>query len=194
MSRHKPRFSSAENADFTIKHFSGDVDSYTVGYSVAGFAVSNRNSLDQDLVEMCASSRDKFVRGLFESLNQSYQSGKPMKTAMSQYREKLCNIFDELKAPENLRLHYVKCIRPNLMFTKDFDQDFVQRQLRNMQLPHIIAIRQDLFAHRVSFEQIASRYNAMLPAESRAPPGSTALKKCGPIIATLVGAISIEES
>jgi myosin heavy subunit len=185
MSRHKPRFSSAENADFTIKHFSGEVDSYTVGYSVEGFATQNRNSLDQDLTEMCASSRDKFVRSLFEPLNQVYMQQRPMQSTMSQYQERLGKIFDEVKSP-GMQLHYIKCIRPNLMFTKEFDQDFVQRQIRNMQLPPIIAMRQDVFAHRISFEQIASRYNSMLPVEARAPAGSSALKMCTPILSTLV--------
>ena len=184
MSRHKPRFSSTENADFTIKHFSGDVDSYTVGYSVEGFATQNRNSLDQDFAEMCANSRDKFVRSLFESLHQTYMQQRPVPSPMSQFRSQLSKIFDELQNP-SMQLHYVKCIRPNLMFTKDFDQDFVQRQIRNMQLPHIVAMRQDTFAHKMSFEQIASRYSPMLPLESRAPPGSSALRVCRPILSML---------
>ena len=151
-----------------------------VGYNVEGFTATNQNTLDLDLVPLCMSSQHKFVSGMFNELHRALQSrtGSAPST-LTQFRDSLARLFEELY---NAGLHFIKCIRPNTMYTDYFEEDYVQRQIQALALPAVIQLRQDLFAHRLSFAHIASRYTNLLPEEHRAPADAGVWAACKPIL------------
>ena len=187
MERHKRSFTSTEDGDFSVKHFDSRSRSpYTVGYSTEGFSMRNRNSQDKDLASVCASSQhNPFLRTLFEEMHRSYMGRGEPRSALSQYRAQLKSIFDELIG---VRLHYIKCLRPNhdmLSPAANFDDNYVQEQVLNLQLVPIIELRQDLFSRRFSFEELAARYGSMVPAGVLTTGSSGAFKVCKPILAAV---------
>jgi hypothetical protein len=168
------RVARLERADFAIKHYAA-----SVGYDVEGFTAQNRNTQELDLVPLCVSSQHKFVTGLFGELHKSIQSGQPRQTVLVKHRDNLGRIFKDL---ESVRLQYIRCFRPNVTFMSHFDEDYVQRQVLSAALPAMIQLRQDLYAHRLTFIEVASRYNVLVPEQYRAPPHLGPWAACKPIL------------
>uniref|UniRef100_A0A452U3S2 Myosin VIIA n=1 Tax=Ursus maritimus TaxID=29073 RepID=A0A452U3S2_URSMA len=127
---------------FGINHFAG-----VVYYESQGFLEKNRDTLHGDIIQLVHSSRNKFIKQIFQADVAMVMSGRvPM------------------SSPFRLRPFFVRCIKPN-EFKKPmlFDRHLCVRQLRYSGMMETIRIRRAGYPIRYSFVEFVERYRVLLP-------------------------------
>ncbi|XP_036866508.2 unconventional myosin-VIIa isoform X7 [Manis javanica] len=161
---------------FGINHFAG-----VVYYESRGFLEKNRDTLHGDIIQLVHSSRNKFIKQIFQAdvamflcgyssgtLRQSAASTKGAETRKrsptlsSQFKRSLELLMRTLGACQPF---FVRCIKPN-EFKKPmqlFDRHLCVRQLRYSGMMETIRIRRAGYPIRYSFVEFVERYRVLLP-------------------------------
>ncbi|KAG7813343.1 hypothetical protein KL921_000889 [Ogataea angusta] len=157
-----PRYRPSKLRDgFVVQHYAG-----TVEYSVDGWLDKNKDPLSSTLVEILSGSKDKFVKGLFDSSIETNFTNSPVKggqrrggrfrTVAQRHKEQLNDLMKQLSATHP---HFVRCILPNTnKMPGEFDKRLVLEQLRCNGVLEGIRIARSGYPNRIEFDQFAETY------------------------------------
>jgi len=160
----KPRTS---RDTFIIRHYAVEVS-----YNVAGFLDKNRDTLQEELMELLYDSKDEFVASLFadikaekEAAKKAAASGATAKkaagktTAATKFKEQLVALLQTLTVTHP---HYVRCLKPNAQKKPTlWDPELVMAQLRYAGMMETIRIRKLGFPIRFNFADFIQRYRVL---------------------------------
>uniref|UniRef100_A0A8C2VAX4 Unconventional myosin-VIIb n=1 Tax=Chinchilla lanigera TaxID=34839 RepID=A0A8C2VAX4_CHILA len=174
----KPK--NIHDARFGIAHFAGEVY-----YQVEGFLEKNRDVLSTDILTLIHSSKNKFLRQIFNlesaetklgrgtirqaktgsQLFKSTDSAKRPSTLAGQFKQSLEQL---MKILTRCQPYFVRCIKPN-EYKKPllFDRELCLRQLRYSGMMETVRIRKSGFPVRYMFEEFAKRFGVLLPSAQR---------------------------
>ncbi|XP_045673912.1 unconventional myosin-VIIa isoform X2 [Phyllostomus hastatus] len=161
-SQHKlnPNYIPPKNnyeTQFGINHFAG-----VVYYESQGFLEKNRDTLHGDIIQLVHSSRNKFIKQIFQAdVAMGAETRKRSPTLSSQFKRSLELLMRTLGACQPF---FVRCIKPN-EFKKPmlFDRHLCVRQLRYSGMMETIRIRRAGYPIRYSFVEFVERYRVLLP-------------------------------
>ncbi|XP_073072083.1 unconventional myosin-VIIa isoform X3 [Manis javanica] len=143
---------------FGINHFAG-----VVYYESRGFLEKNRDTLHGDIIQLVHSSRNKFIKQIFQAdVAMGAETRKRSPTLSSQFKRSLELLMRTLGACQPF---FVRCIKPN-EFKKPmqlFDRHLCVRQLRYSGMMETIRIRRAGYPIRYSFVEFVERYRVLLP-------------------------------
>uniref|UniRef100_A0A8C4M3A3 Myosin VIIA n=1 Tax=Equus asinus asinus TaxID=83772 RepID=A0A8C4M3A3_EQUAS len=142
---------------FGIIHFAG-----VVYYESQGFLEKNRDTLHGDIIQLVHSSRNKFIKQIFQDdVAMGAETRKRSPTLSSQFKRSLELLMRTLGACQPF---FVRCIKPN-EFKKPmlFDRHLCVRQLRYSGMMETIRIRRAGYPIRYSFVEFVERYRVLLP-------------------------------
>ncbi|XP_046298001.1 unconventional myosin-VIIa isoform X4 [Marmota monax] len=142
---------------FGINHFAG-----IVYYETQGFLEKNRDTLHGDIIQLVHSSRNKFIKQIFQAdVAMGAETRKRSPTLSSQFKRSLELLMRTLGACQPF---FVRCIKPN-EFKKPmlFDRHLCVRQLRYSGMMETIRIRRAGYPIRYSFVEFVERYRMLLP-------------------------------
>ncbi|XP_059267477.1 unconventional myosin-VIIa [Mustela nigripes] len=142
---------------FGINHFAG-----IVYYESQGFLEKNRDTLHGDIIQLVHSSRNKFIKQIFQAdVAMGAETRKRSPTLSSQFKWSLELLMRTLGACQPF---FVRCIKPN-EFKKPmlFDRLLCVRQLRYSGMMETIRIRRAGYPIRYSFVEFVERYRVLLP-------------------------------
>ncbi|PNJ51153.1 MYO7A isoform 6 [Pongo abelii] len=142
---------------FGINHFAG-----VVYYETQGFLEKNRDTLHGDSIQLVHSSRNKFIKQIFQAdVAMGAETRKRSPTLSSQFKRSLELLMRTLGACQPF---FVRCIKPN-EFKKPmlFDRHLCVRQLRYSGMMETIRIRRAGYPIRYSFVEFVERYRVLLP-------------------------------
>lgn len=166
------------NADtFIIKHYAGEVE-----YEIDGFVEKNKDTVSDLITQTLAKSTVPLIAKLFQpkeeekvaepakggkqpfgASNQrmaTQGSGLKGNSLSNQFRQQLIDLVTVLKESSP---RYIRCIKPNSKFSPDLFESFdVAKQLRCAGMLEAIRIRKAGYAIRVTCEDFAKRYIAVL--------------------------------
>lgn len=152
----------AHSSWFKVRHFAG-----TVQYESNSFLEKNKDSLNQDIVDLLANSEDPLVKLLFtpketveEVESKSSRRGKKSaKTVSSQFRASLNQLMKSIKSTET---HYIRCIKSNQLKTPNtFHASYVLNQLRTGGVFSAADIRAKGFPFRKSHQNFALHFGML---------------------------------
>ncbi|XP_031507017.1 unconventional myosin-VIIb isoform X1 [Papio anubis] len=168
------------DARFGIAHFAGEVY-----YQAEGFLEKNRDVLSTDILTVVYSSKNKFLREIFNlesaetrlghgtirqakagnHLFKSADSNKRPSTLAGQFKQSLDQL---MKILTNCQPYFIRCIKPN-EYKKPllFDRELCLRQLRYSGMMETVRIRKSGFPIRYTFEEFSQRFGALLPSAVR---------------------------
>ncbi|XP_063114886.1 unconventional myosin-VIIb isoform X2 [Cavia porcellus] len=166
---------------FGIAHFAGEVY-----YQVEGFLEKNRDVLSMDILTLVHSSKNKFLRQIFNlesaetklgrgtirqaktssQLFKSADSAKRPSTLAGQFKQSLEQLMKILARCEP---HFIRCIKPN-KYKKPllFDRELCLQQLHYSGMMETVLIRKSGFPVRYTFEEFAKRFRVLLTSTQRA--------------------------
>ena len=151
--------SNAKVYTFGIHHYAG-----TVTYNAHQFIEKNSDTLYDDLMKVMRSSKSPFIVELCaptKTDNEKTHSKKPP-TVGSQFRTHLQGLVTLLQ-PCNPR--YVCCLKPNdNKNPEDVDSTLIKRQIEYLGMTKHIAIRQEGYCFRSTFEDFLQRYRVLSTA------------------------------
>ncbi|XP_061103707.1 unconventional myosin-VIIa-like isoform X1 [Conger conger] len=161
-SQHKlnPNYIPPKNnyeTQFGIQHFAG-----VVHYETRGFLEKNRDSLHGDIIQLVHSSKNKFIKQIFQAdVAMGVETRKRSPTLSSQFKRSLELLMKTLGACQPF---FVRCIKPN-EFKKPmlFDRDLCVRQLRYSGMMETIRIRRAGYPIRHTFAEFVERYRVLVP-------------------------------
>ncbi|KAJ2477288.1 class II myosin, partial [Coemansia sp. RSA 2320] len=138
------------NANFTVKHYAGDVN-----YSISGMTDKNKDQLLRDHLELCKSSRDVFLQNLFpEPLAEDSKKRPP--TASDRIKHSANELVTKLMQSQP---SYIRTIKPNENKSpSEFNDKRVLHQVKYLGLCENIRIRRAGFAYRQTFEKFVERF------------------------------------
>ncbi|XP_008148224.2 unconventional myosin-VIIa isoform X2 [Eptesicus fuscus] len=145
------------DTQFGINHFAG-----VVYYETQGFLEKNRDTLHGDIIQLVHSSRNKFIKQIFQAdVAMGAETRKRSPTLSSQFKRSLELLMRTLGACQPF---FVRCIKPN-EFKKPmlFDRHLCVRQLRYSGMMETIRIRRAGYPIRYSFVEFVERYRVLLP-------------------------------
>nr|XP_040150133.1 unconventional myosin-VIIb isoform X1 [Ictidomys tridecemlineatus]XP_040150134.1 unconventional myosin-VIIb isoform X1 [Ictidomys tridecemlineatus] len=176
----KPK--NIHDARFGIAHFAGEVY-----YQAEGFLEKNRDMLSADILTLVYSSKNKFLREIFnlesaetklghgtirqaKTRNQFFKgtdSTKRPSTLASQFKQSLDQL---MKILTNCQPYFIRCIKPN-EYKKPllFDRKLCIQQLRYSGMMETVHIRKSGFPIRYTFEEFSKRFRVLLPSAERKP-------------------------
>uniref|UniRef100_A0A8C9Q4L1 Myosin VIIB n=1 Tax=Spermophilus dauricus TaxID=99837 RepID=A0A8C9Q4L1_SPEDA len=176
----KPK--NIHDARFGIAHFAGEVY-----YQAEGFLEKNRDMLSADILTLVYSSKNKFLREIFnlesaetklghstirqaKTRNQFFKgtdSTKRPSTLASQFKQSLDQL---MKILTNCQPYFIRCIKPN-EYKKPllFDRELCIQQLRYSGMMETVHIRKSGFPIRYTFEEFSKRFHVLLPSAERKP-------------------------
>ncbi|XP_029107068.1 unconventional myosin-VIIa-like [Scleropages formosus] len=137
---------------FGIQHFAG-----AVHYETRGFLEKNRDSLHGDIIQLVLSSKNKFIKQIFQAdVAMGAETRKRSPTLSSQFKRSLELLMRTLSACQPF---FVRCIKPN-EFKKPmlFDRGLCVRQLRYSGMMETIRIRRAGYPIRYTFTEFVDRY------------------------------------
>ncbi|XP_012505369.1 PREDICTED: unconventional myosin-VIIb [Propithecus coquereli] len=165
------------DARFGIAHFAGEVY-----YQAEGFLEKNRDVLSTDILTLVYSSKNKFLREIFNlelaetklghgtirqakagsQLFKSADSAKQPSTLAGQFKQSLDKL---MKILTNCQPYFIRCIKPN-EYKKPllFDRELCLRQLRYSGMMETVKIRKSGFPVRYSLEDFSHRFRVLLPS------------------------------
>ncbi|KAJ1550315.1 cytochrome c oxidase subunit 1, partial [Nowakowskiella sp. JEL0078] len=157
----KPRMA---NNSFGIKHYAGEVQ-----YNVDGFLEKNKDSIQEEFIELIQNSSVPFLSKLFpkqvddkKGNNLSSAKGSGKVTASGYFKGQLTTLVSTLALTQP---HYVRCIKPN--DTKKafvFDDSYLVNQLRYSGMLETIRIRKAGFTIRLKFDSFNRSFNVLIPS------------------------------
>ncbi|ELK30181.1 Myosin-VIIa [Myotis davidii] len=143
---------------FGINHFAG-----VVYYETQGFLEKNRDTLHGDIIQLVHSSRNKFIKQIFQADVAMVTWGQGFHGARGVPRRQAAPwmLMPTLGACQPF---FVRCIKPN-EFKKPmlFDRHLCVRQLRYSGMMETIRIRRAGYPIRYSFVEFVERYRVLLP-------------------------------
>ncbi|XP_049636454.1 unconventional myosin-VIIa [Suncus etruscus] len=145
------------DTQFGINHFAG-----IVYYESKGFLEKNRDTLHGDIIQLVHSSRNKFIKQIFQTdVAMGAETRKRSPTLSSQFKRSLEQLMRTLSGCQPF---FVRCIKPN-EFKKPmlFDRHLCVRQLRYSGMMETIRIRRAGYPIRYSFVEFVERYRVLLP-------------------------------
>ncbi|XP_075402443.1 unconventional myosin-VIIa isoform X2 [Tenrec ecaudatus] len=148
---------NSHETQFGINHFAG-----IVYYETQGFLEKNRDTLHGDIIQLVHSSRNKFIKQIFQAdVAMGSETRKRSPTLSSQFKRSLELLMRTLGACQPF---FVRCIKPN-EFKKPmlFDRHLCVRQLRYSGMMETIRIRRAGYPIRYSFVEFVERYRVLLP-------------------------------
>ncbi|KAL4840812.1 hypothetical protein H8958_010653 [Nasalis larvatus] len=168
------------DARFGIAHFAGEVY-----YQAEGFLEKNRDVLSTDILTVVYSSKNKFLREIFNlesaetrlgrgtirqakagnHLFKSADSNKRPSTLAGQFKQSLDQL---MKILTNCQPYFIRCIKPN-EYKKPllFNRELALRQLRYSGMMETVHIRKSGFPIRYAFEEFSQRFGVLLPSAVR---------------------------
>uniref|UniRef100_A0AAQ4PWT7 Myosin VIIAb n=1 Tax=Gasterosteus aculeatus aculeatus TaxID=481459 RepID=A0AAQ4PWT7_GASAC len=170
---------------FGIQHFAG-----VVNYETRGFLEKNRDSLHTDIIQLVHSSRNKFIKQIFQAdpstpapkvingrdrhvvthkspkrKHKSFgaETRKRSPTLSSQFKRSLEMLMRTLSVCQPF---FVRCIKPNeLKKPMLFDRELCIRQLRYSGMMETIRIRRAGYPIRYTFGEFVDRYRVLMPGD-----------------------------
>ncbi|XP_057695019.1 unconventional myosin-VIIa-like isoform X3 [Corythoichthys intestinalis] len=142
---------------FGIQHFAG-----VVYYETRGFLEKNRDTLYGDIIQLVHSSKNKFVKQIFQAdVAMGAETRKRSPTLSSQFKKSLELLMRTLSVCQPF---FVRCIKPN-EYKKPmlFDRDLCVRQLRYSGMMETIRIRRAGYPIRYTFVEFVDRYRVLMP-------------------------------
>ncbi|KAJ1826951.1 class II myosin, partial [Coemansia sp. RSA 2599] len=138
------------DGNFTIKHYAGDVN-----YTNQGMTDKNKDQLLRDHLELCKSSGNAFLQGLFpEPLTQDSKKRPP--TASDRIKQSANELVAKLMQSQP---SYIRTIKPNENKSPtEFNDKRVLHQVKYLGLCENIRIRRAGFAYRQTFEKFVERF------------------------------------
>jgi len=155
---------SSQDGTFRIRHYAGEVT-----YEVTGFMEKNRDTLNEDQLDVLRASTHSLVNTLFPP-NQVLSTREKKRSLGSQFNNQLQNLMETLRRTEP---HYIRCIKPN---PNKAPLAFVPRmcheQLTYSGVFEAVAIRKAGYPFRLKHETFAERYSVLFEDRQRPPPGN----------------------
>ncbi|XP_062830567.1 unconventional myosin-VIIa isoform X5 [Anolis carolinensis] len=142
---------------FGINHFAG-----IVYYETKGFLEKNRDTLHGDIIQLVHSSRNKFIKQIFQAdVAMGAETRKRSPTLSSQFKRSLELLMRTLSVCQPF---FVRCIKPN-EYKKPmlFDRELCVRQLRYSGMMETIRIRRAGYPIRYTFVEFVDRYRVLMP-------------------------------
>uniref|UniRef100_A0A8C1T6Q8 Myosin VIIAa n=1 Tax=Cyprinus carpio TaxID=7962 RepID=A0A8C1T6Q8_CYPCA len=142
---------------FGIQHFAG-----VVYYETRGFLEKNRDTLHGDIIQLVHSSKNKFIKQIFQAdVAMVTSTRKRSPTLSSQFKRSLELLMRTLSVCQPF---FVRCIKPN-EFKKPmlFDRELCVRQLRYSGMMETIRIRRAGYPIRYTFVEFVDRYRVLMP-------------------------------
>uniref|UniRef100_UPI00358E9D69 unconventional myosin-VIIa n=1 Tax=Myxine glutinosa TaxID=7769 RepID=UPI00358E9D69 len=148
---------NTHDTQFGINHFAG-----VVYYESTGFLEKNRDTLHGDIIQLVHSSRNKFMKQIFQAdVAMGAETRKRSPTLSTQFKRSLEQLMKTLGACQPF---FVRCIKPNeLKKPMLFDRELCVRQLRYSGMMETIRIRRAGYPIRHSFVEFVDRYRVLLP-------------------------------
>lgn len=152
-----------DNEGFIVRHFAG-----AVCYQTDGFIDKNNDALTADLFYLMDSSKDPFLREMFEP--QEGES-KPQRGKISlislgtKFKAALILLMEKLNST---RSNFIRCIKPNQkMQPKIFTGGEILSQLQCAGMVSVLDLMQGGFPSRTMFKDLYDMYKGVLPRSSR---------------------------
>uniref|UniRef100_A0A7N6A1Q3 Myosin VIIAb n=1 Tax=Anabas testudineus TaxID=64144 RepID=A0A7N6A1Q3_ANATE len=167
---------------FGIQHFAG-----VVHYETRGFLEKNRDSLHTDIIQLVHSSKNKFIKQIFQAdvamvrptdnilrvmklilmachstrrVLQGVETRKRSPTLSSQFKRSLEMLMRTLSVCQPF---FIRCIKPNeLKKPMLFDRELCIRQLRYSGMMETIRIRRAGYPIRYTFAEFVDRYRVLI--------------------------------
>ncbi|XP_056586793.1 unconventional myosin-VIIa [Triplophysa dalaica] len=142
---------------FGLQHFAG-----VVHYETKGFLEKNRDSLHSDIIQLVHSSKNKFIKQIFQAdVAMGVETRKRSPTLSSQFKRSLELLMRTLSVCQPF---FVRCIKPNeLKKPMMFDRGLCVRQLRYSGMMETIRIRRAGYPIRYTFAEFVDRYRVLMP-------------------------------
>ncbi|KAK0409310.1 hypothetical protein QR680_004468 [Steinernema hermaphroditum] len=145
-----PKF---KDPSFMIRHFAADVS-----YQVEGFLEKNRDTVNEQLLEVVCKSKFQFLREIVGDAT-SVRGGQRKKTVSCQFRDSLKELIVVLTST---RPHYVRCIKPNDEKERYFfEPKRAIQQLRACGVLETVRISAAGYPSRWSYEDFGKRYRIL---------------------------------
>lgn len=140
---------------FIVKHYAGDVE-----YLVDNWLQKNTDPVSNNLISIMKTSKNEFLRQLFEKDESSTDKKKPaVKSSAKKHKEQLASLMNQLELTEP---HFVRCILPNLdKKPNKFDKTLVLHQLRCNGVLEGIRITRAGYPNRMTFLDFFERYSIL---------------------------------
>ncbi|XP_059397584.1 unconventional myosin-VIIa isoform X2 [Carassius carassius] len=147
----------SHETQFGIQHFAG-----VVHYETKGFLEKNRDSLHSDIIQLVHSSKNKFIKQIFQAdVAMGMETRKRSLTLSSQFKRSLELLMKTLSVCQPF---FVRCIKPNeLKKPMMFDRGLCVRQLRYSGMMETIRIRRAGYPIRYTFSEFVDRYRVLMP-------------------------------
>eukprot|EP00041_Stephanoeca_diplocostata_P021487 m.501100 g.501100 ORF g.501100 m.501100 type:complete len:1220 (-) comp21837_c1_seq3:181-3840(-) len=150
-----------DNEGFIVRHFAG-----AVCYEVDGFMDKNNDALTSDLAQLMESSKDKYLRTLFEHKpgDPKIQKGKLTLISLGdKFKKALTVLMEKL---HSTRASFIRCIKPNQqMKPKVFSGGEILSQLQCAGMVSVLDLMQGGYPSRTLFKDLYDMYKAVLPPE-----------------------------
>ncbi|XP_063162023.1 unconventional myosin-VIIa isoform X2 [Candoia aspera] len=145
------------NTHFGINHFAG-----VVYYETKGFLEKNRDTLHGDIIQLVHSSRNKFIKQIFQAdVAMGAETRKRSPTLSGQFKRSLELLMRTLGVCQPF---FVRCIKPNeYKRPMLFDRELCVRQLRYSGMMETIRIRRAGYPIRYTFVEFVDRYRVLMP-------------------------------
>ncbi|XP_055004260.1 unconventional myosin-VIIa-like [Boleophthalmus pectinirostris] len=158
------------DTQFGIQHFAG-----VVYYETKGFLEKNRDSLHTDIIQLVHSSKNKFIKQIFQAdvamflcgyqpsapAPKGVETRKRSPTLSSQFKRSLEMLMRTLSVCQPF---FVRCIKPNEHKKPMlFDRELCIRQLRYSGMMETIRIRRAGYPIRYTFTEFVERYRVLMP-------------------------------
>jgi len=148
-----------DNEGFIIRHFAG-----AVCYQTNGFIDKNNDALTSDLAFLMDSSKDPFVRSLFELQPGDPKPQKGKITLISlgtKFKAALEKLMEKLNST---RSNFIRCIKPNQkMQPKLYNGGEILSQLQCAGMVSVLDLMQGGFPSRTAFKDLYDLYKSVLP-------------------------------
>nr|CAB3264162.1 unconventional myosin-VIIa-like [Phallusia mammillata] len=165
---------------FGIEHFAGPVR-----YNCNGFLERNRDTFHGDLISLIQSSKNKFLKLLFQNDMKGSLSRKRNHSLCEQFKKSLDLLMRTLSACQPF---FVRCIKPNeSKKPKVFDRELVARQLRYSGMMETIKIRRAGYPIRYNFVEFIDRYRMVVGGIKPAKRIKNHIEVCQKIIDSTMG-------
>mmetsp|Transcript_20494 Transcript_20494/g.53304 ORF Transcript_20494/g.53304 Transcript_20494/m.53304 type:complete len:1225 (+) Transcript_20494:39-3713(+) len=146
---------------FVIRHFAG-----AVCYQVDGFMDKNNDALTSDLANLMDTSKDPFLKKIFERRagDPAPQKGKLAFISLGDKFKKALNVL--MEKLNSTRASFIRCIKPNQkMKPKIFEGAQILSQLQCAGMVSVLDLMQGGYPSRTLFKDLYDMYKAVLPPE-----------------------------
>ncbi|KAM6970400.1 unconventional myosin-VIIa [Aplochiton taeniatus] len=169
------------DTQFGIQHFAG-----VVHYEARGFLEKNRDSLHTDIIQLVHSSKNKFIKQIFQAdVAMGAETMKRSPTLSSQFKRSLELLMRTLSVCQPF---FVRCIKPNeLKKPMLFDRELCVRQLRYSGMMQTIRIRRAGYPIRYTFAEFVDRYRVLMPGVKPAHLQNDLRGTCREIVDAVLG-------